>query len=378
MTIDESGMDDQEHGPRPDPRIAALEAEIARLREALHLEQLKLEQTEAALWQMSVLFGIVPVPVLMMDASGVVTDVNRQAERLFGARREALLGRHLATLVDPERRDRCERALRAVRSGELVRGLERELWSEDDLPGVGSMVLMPITARDGRVVGLALAEDIRELKQEGELLLGVNRELRQLVNVDPLTGLSNRREYEQVLPREIGRAARGRRPLALAMIDVDEFKAFNDTLGHGAGDRCLAAVAAALRGCLHRPGDLVARYGGEEFVALLPGTAAGGALLIAERMRAAVEALGIRHPALGGAGAVTISVGVAAVQPIPGFDGRALQEAADRALYAAKRAGRNRVQVVELSSPIDPRRDPRDFRGEADPEPDEGREAGED
>jgi diguanylate cyclase (GGDEF)-like protein len=269
------------------------------------------------------------------------------------------------TLVEPARQPRCEAALSSCRSGRIVRGFERSLWGSDQVEGVGALVLFPIRGREQRLVGMALAEDIRELKEEGEMLLDVNRELRQLVGVDPLTGLSNRREYEQALAREISRAARNGRLLSLAMIDVDEFKAFNDSLGHAAGDRCLAAVASALRGCLHRPGDLVARYGGEEFVALLPGTGSGGGRLLAERMRRAVEHLAIRHPAFDASRFVSVSLGVATVRPIPGFDGRALQEAADRSLYAAKRAGRNRVHAVELTSPRLAEDDSRSFRAES-------------
>lgn len=346
-------------------RIERLQRELEALREQLRVERLKLEQTEAALWQMSELFGTAPIPVVLMDSDGVITDVNHEAERLLGARREKLLGQHLMTFVPPSRHARCEAALRRCREGRVVRGVEREFWDEGNATRSGGLALFPICDREQRNVGLALVEDIQELKDEGELLLGVNRELRQLVNIDPLTGLANRRGYEATLDREIARAARGGRLLSLAMVDVDDFKSINDTLGHAAGDRCLAAVASAIRGCLLRPGDLAARYGGEEFVVLLPGTAAGGARTLAERIRQAVEQLAIRHPASDASRGVTVSLGVATVRVIPGFDGRALQEAADRALYAAKRGGRNRVRAVELASPRRRTAGPRSYRDEA-------------
>lgn len=346
-------------------RVEDLERQVEALREQLRIEQLKLEQTEAALWQMSVLFGNVPVPVVLLDVDGVITDANHEAEREFGKRREELLGEHLLTLVLPNRHARCESALDRCREGRIARGIDHELWG-GSTSRRATWSLFPIRDPDRRIVGMALAEDIQELKEEGELLQNVNRELQQLASLDPLTGLANRREYERTLAVEVGRAARNGRLLSLAMLDVDEFKVFNDELGHAAGDRCLSTVGRALRASLHRPGDLVARYGGEEFVALLPGTGTGGARLLAERMRRSVEQMRIRHPRSEASAFVTVSIGIATVRPVPGFDGRALQEAADRALYAAKRGGRNRVHAEELTAPREKAAEPRAVEREED------------
>lgn len=348
--------------PDPAAQLAALRRELEATREQLRVERLKLEQTEAALWQMSALFGNVPVPVVLMEATGIVTDANHEAERMFARRREELLGRNLRSFVPEAMRLDCDDAFARCREGRVVRSVERLLWGDAGLPRVASSSLFPIRDPRGVVIGMALAEDIQEIKDSGQLLMSLNQELRQLASHDPLTGLPNRREYERVLDRELGRAARNGRLLSMAMIDIDEFKAFNDSLGHPAGDACLAAVSNALHACLHRPGDFVARYGGEEFVAVMPGTGLGGASLLAERMRTGVEALDIRHPKSEVAARVTISVGVAVVRPMPGFDARALQDAADRALYAAKRAGRNRVRYEDLVRPIGGV-EPRSFRG---------------
>lgn len=172
-----------------------------------------------------------------------------------------------------------------------------------------------------------------------------NRELMRLSSADGLTGIANRRRFDETLLKEWRRCAREARPLALLLIDVDFFKPFNDNYGHQAGDECLKAVARALSQTLHRPSDLAARYGGEEFAVILPGTDEAGALAVAEALRAAVQQMGIAHRYSEVAPVVTISVGLACATPKPGdetgFIG--LLKDADAALYRAKSEGRNRV-----------------------------------
>ena len=133
---------------------------------------------------------------------------------------------------------------------------------------------------------------------------------------DPLTGIGNRRLFDDALQKEHRRAARAQTPLALLMLDVDHFKAFNDTYGHPAGDSCLVAVAAAIASVAQRPADLAARYGGEEFALLLPEIDVTGAVAIAERLRDALRQLGLPH-ARGLDGTVTVSIGVAVIWPRP-------------------------------------------------------------
>jgi diguanylate cyclase (GGDEF)-like protein len=187
----------------------------------------------------------------------------------------------------------------------------------------------------------------RHLAELRDELERANAQLEQLSLCDPLTGLANRRRLDAALELEWRRLARARRPLSLLLIDIDAFKAYNDNLGHPQGDDCLRRVAAFLAEGVHRAGDLVARYGGEEFAVLLGGTAVADAAAVAGRLRAGVEALALPHPASPAGAVVTVSVGVAGW--IPGIDGGAAGElvaAADRALYAAKRSGRNRMMVA--------------------------------
>lgn len=171
----------------------------------------------------------------------------------------------------------------------------------------------------------------------------LNAILERHASEDQLTGLPNRRVLNDVLLREWERASRTRKPMALLFMDVDYFKRYNDSLGHLAGDDCLAAIARAVKSALRRPADLAARYGGEEFVVLLPETEADGAMDVAQRILGAIDARAIPHPASSVASHVTISIGVAVMVP-EGKRPQILIDAADAALYEAK--GRGRHQIV--------------------------------
>jgi len=192
---------------------------------------------------------------------------------------------------------------------------------------------------------------LRRQKEEMERLVAEKTEELKLANdhlarlsfVDSLTGLANRRRFDEALEQEWQRARRFGSPVALIMADVDLFKPYNDTLGHPEGDRCLAAVCAVFQQAGKRAGDLVARYGGEEFVVLIPSADLAAALMFAERLREECAARAIPHPASSVAPVVTISLGVAARIPSAESSSQALVMEADAALYRAKRDGRNRV-----------------------------------
>lgn len=182
-----------------------------------------------------------------------------------------------------------------------------------------------------------------QLRRTETLLQEANEELFRLATTDALTGIANRRSFDDHLEREWRRMIREQSLLSLLMGDIDFFKNYNDLYGHQAGDACLRAVALAIRGRAVRPGDFIARYGGEEFVVILPGTPAAGALHIAEEIRRAVRALAIPHADSRVDAFVTLSLGVAQAVPTAGRTPETLLQAADRALYAAKNQGRNRV-----------------------------------
>lgn len=189
-----------------------------------------------------------------------------------------------------------------------------------------------------------VAQANASLQEQRSALQEANLKLERLSKEDGLTGIANRRHFEEALDMEWRRGSRTATPLSVIMIDIDEFKTYNDTLGHQQGDGCLRRVAGTLAGILNRAGDLVARYGGDEFVAVLPSVDAPHALGLAERLRQSVEDLGIAYEtSRGGHHLVTVSVGVATSTPTEGGIAEALLAEADSALYRAKDAGRNRV-----------------------------------
>lgn len=183
----------------------------------------------------------------------------------------------------------------------------------------------------------------RLVAQRTEELRQANERLSHLSFVDALTGLPNRRCFDEALDTEWRRARRSRTPLAVVMADIDGFKAYNDLRGHPEGDRCLAKVATAFLQAVSRAGDLAARYGGEEFVVLIPGADHAAAQLVAENIRAACEALAITHPAAPVGAVITLSLGVASCVPAEDSVPASLLAEADAALYRAKQEGRNRV-----------------------------------
>jgi diguanylate cyclase (GGDEF)-like protein/PAS domain S-box-containing protein len=189
----------------------------------------------------------------------------------------------------------------------------------------------------------ALVEANANAEAANVALEAANQSLQAMALQDSLTGLANRRRFDRALDQEFRRAMRTGTPIGLILIDVDQFKEFNDMYGHQAGDACLRAIGAAIPPLLNRPGDIAARYGGEEIALLLPGTSIAGACALAERVAKQVRDLGLPH-AGSLHGCVTISAGVDAFVPLRDADAAAkLVEHADLALYAAKRAGRNRV-----------------------------------
>ncbi|MCP4689394.1 MAG: diguanylate cyclase [Desulfobacterales bacterium] len=240
---------------------------------------------------------------------------------------------------------------------EVCRGLKEDVRTS----GIPIMFITSMNEEEDESKGLELgavdyitkpfSKPIIRARVKNHLTMKRQRDLLEnLSNMDGLTGIANRRNFNRVLEIEWYRALRASTPLSLIMMDIDYFKKYNDNYGHAAGDECLRQVARTLDGCTNRASDFVARYGGEEFSAILPGTESVGGLVLAEKMRKSVEALNIEHVASSAALHITISQGVATMIPRRELSAVSLIEAADAALYEAKKAGRNRARVHEPNS----------------------------
>ena len=218
-------------------------------------------------------------------------------------------------------------------------GMEASLILKDLGICIGTLVVAwRIDLRDRKVFLFT-----RQAVLGREMLAAQNRTLARLSQVDALTGLGNRRCFDETITTLWAAAAAKPATITLVLFDIDCFKQFNDSLGHQAGDECLGAVARAAARCLRDEGDILARYGGEEFGIILPDTSLEEGCVVAERVRLAIVDRALPHPGGGPHHLVTVSLGVATVSA-PGQTASSLVEAADQHLYAAKRRGRNRVE----------------------------------
>lgn len=269
---------------------------------------------------------------------------NANTAVMYGVATEDMIDRRATSLGSPP--DRIRNLVRHYRRAQELGApvyfeYERELWGAG--PGGSQWMLATLApigrTEEGRHRFSYVIQDITGRKRHEQELQGLNAKLEALAAKDGLTGLANRRAYEENLTRAIDQARRYSTPLSLLILDVDRFKQYNDTYGHPAGDVILQSVGRLLAGTA-RATDFVARYGGEEFVVVLGGTDRHGAKAMAERFRAEVESFVWPQRA------ITISVGAATLDPSMA-DGEALTEAADQALYHSKRAGRNRVTHVQ-------------------------------
>lgn len=276
--------------------------------------------------------------IVILNADGVIESVNPAFEEITGYTAEEVIGRDVRMLNAPDQQAVSD----SIRAGVLRKGCwQGEILSRSKDGRIFSVELSVNAVKDpsGRMLhSAAVFRDASERKR-------LENMLRELSSLDGLTGVANRRSFDETLQAEWHRATRDGKPLALIMADVDHFKSFNDTYGHLAGDRCLKQIAGAIKETVHRSGDLAARYGGEEFAVILPGTDATSAHEIAELMRMRVHSLAIPHHASAG-GCVTISLGVTAEIPVPGRSPADLLARVDEALYRAKRAGRDTVVLA--------------------------------
>jgi diguanylate cyclase (GGDEF)-like protein len=289
------------------------------------------------------------VPTFVLNARCEVIIWNLACERLTGVPFASVQGTSehwrafydqprpcLADLIIQERTPEISSMYAHQHDGDVRYGLSVENWCV--MPQAGTRLYLAINAgpiynKAGELI--AVVETLRDMTVQKEAQVALER----LASHDALTGIANRRNFDETLEREWRRCRRDAQSLALLMLDVDYFKPYNDTFGHPAGDVCLQRVAQALAQVPLRASDLVARYGGEEFAVILPNASLQGAREVAERLRAAVWQMALP----GVAAPVSVSIGVACLPATPEASPEQLMALADAALYRAKHEGRNRV-----------------------------------
>jgi diguanylate cyclase (GGDEF)-like protein/PAS domain S-box-containing protein len=300
------------------------------------------------------LMEMLAVPIFVLDNNSRVMIWNRACERLTGVPATEIIGTDehwrsfyqqprptLADLVIQNRTDEIRLLYPChAKSHPIHTDLSAESWC--DMPRVGRRRYLaadasPIYDESGAMT--AVVETLRDLTDEKQAQIA----LEQLATRDGLTGLANRRCFDDTLHAEWARALRQKQPLSLLMVDVDNFKAYNDAHGHLGGDECLKRIATAVASEM-RVNDLVARYGGEEFAVILPNQSLKGAAIVAERIRRRVEQMQVPNR-LAPTQHVTVSIGAATALAGPGNHASELVQIADAALYRAKHLGRNRISL---------------------------------
>jgi diguanylate cyclase (GGDEF)-like protein len=324
----------------------------AAVRMILHSEEAR-HEAELAHQNLQEAMEALPLGLAIYDQQDRLVVLNQEATEIQTYRGGGkLIGQSYETLIR-----------RSLRRGEIPEALGREEeWLQQRMAGRGklSKPLLRWTA-DGRWMHfyeiatpsgclVTMRLDVTELVEKTVALEHSNEQLEHLSTTDALTGLANRRAFDQCLLSEWQRSARSQQPLSLLMIDIDHFKRYNDHYGHLAGDACLRQIAAILFDCAQRSGELVVRYGGEEFALLLPGTDGDAACVVAQRCMDELANAQISHANSPVSPWLTCSVGVATVVASPELVPESLVRCADEALYQVKSAGRASFSVAPCPS----------------------------
>ncbi|MFL6707054.1 MAG: diguanylate cyclase [Massilia sp.] len=313
---------------------------VARVRAQLQVRGMSVAQKEQT-DRLRTIVNSMDEGLIVIESNGRIQYANPAAERHLGYGPNELAGGQLADLLGQQIAaeyfgyfSACE-----VDPGRAIQASAREVMvrHRDGMLRPMDFSVTPMNAAEQLYVGLL--HDITRHKQS-------ETALQQAAMIDQLTQIANRRRFDTFLDQEWHRATRSGQELSLVVLDVDHFKLYNDTLGHAAGDACLQKVAAALQSRALRATDLAARYGGEEFVLLFADTPLETALHLAESIRALIESLALPHPRSSTSPWLTVSMGVAAIAPTQYDRIDQFFVAADRMMYAAKEAGRNRVMAT--------------------------------
>ncbi|OGU16379.1 MAG: hypothetical protein A2076_03080 [Geobacteraceae bacterium GWC2_53_11] len=324
---------------------------FVRLSKALKRTIIESKQANDALRESEALYRSIlqssPDGITVTDMEGRIRKMSTAVLTMFGyEREESALGRPLTDFIVPEDHERAIANIGLMFQGEypgpgVYRAIRAD-GSEFDYEVNGEFIPGP-NGQPSRMV--FIGRDVTERTKAKKVLEESNRLLEALSGTDALTGLANRRRFDAILAQEHARHARSGAELSLILLDIDHFKAFNDTYGHVAGDDCLRKIAQAITGCAIRAADLPARYGGEEFACILPETDLSGAASIAEKIRLAIIALAIPHESSPTFDYVTASIGVVTISCAAAQSESDIIVLADTMLYKAKSNGRNRMEI---------------------------------
>lgn len=289
--------------------------------------------------------------IFRCDLDGRRSYVSPSVTEVLGWSQEEMLAGSFEDVVHPNERAALATLMESIRRERVSPPQTEFRYRKRD----GSYVWLEFNVNlffddvSGEPIGYVnVARNISRRKLEEAHFQETLATVEQLASCDPLTGIANRRHFDQTIEREWLRAARDQTSLSVLLLDVDQFKVYNDDNGHLTGDHCLRQVVEAIRSVVSRPADLLARYGGEEFIVVLPNTDVAGARQMAQWIREAVEKARLPHAGNMPHGVITVSVGCATMVPRPESGHLHLLEAADQALYRAKASGRNCVQMAEV------------------------------
>ena len=304
--------------------------------------------------------------VICIDSKGIIDLFNLSAAKMFGYRAQEIIGKNVNILMsEPYASEHDRYIARYKRTGKKkIIGIGREAVAKRKNGEIFPVDLaISETEVGGQRIYVGIIRDISQKKKaEQEItkyhkhledlvhertneLTGANKKLEELVHVDGLTGIANRRYFDQTLEYEINRAKRRNTLVSLLMCDIDYFKLYNDNYGHVRGDKCLIKVAACFKEIFMRVTDLPARYGGEEFAVILSGTGLNTAKRMARIFCERLDAMHIVHKHSSVADHVTLSIGIASIQQTNNFNKNDMVKFADKALYKAKEKGRNRIEL---------------------------------
>ncbi|MFZ3591666.1 sensor domain-containing diguanylate cyclase [Bacillus sp. DJP31] len=308
-------------------------SEVQDISEKKELEFKLLESNN----RFKVIFEKSGIGIVLRDKTGNAIEVNDKYLNMLGCEREEVDN----IVVDAEDKEKEDKLYKQLMNGSIHYYEMNKRYIGKD----GTLIWGRKTVTKVGDYSLAMVHDITMEKAREQMLIEVNDKLKKLSTLDGLTNIPNRRMYEETLDKQTRRVVRESEPISLLMLDIDCFKAFNDTYGHLEGDTCLINVADTIVKSLYRPEDFVARYGGEEFSVILPQTTENTALQIAERIRSNVEKIQIPNINSVVKPIITLSIGVVTEIPTIYTKNEDLILKADKALYFSKENGRNQVSV---------------------------------